>query len=89
MVMRQQIAVLGKGQGVSSFVHIEDAASATVALLSAEAGVYNLMDDDPRPQSTWLPAFAKFLGVPVPAHISEAEAKALAGEDAGLLCQRS
>jgi nucleoside-diphosphate-sugar epimerase len=82
MVMRQENAVVGKGQGVSSFVHIEDAARATVALLRAEPGVYNLVDDDPSPQSTWLPAFAKFLGAPVPPHFSEAEAMAAAGEDA-------
>src|SRR5271156_2970336 len=42
MVMRQQYPVVGKGQGVSSFVHIIDAAIATVAALTAEAGVYNV-----------------------------------------------
>src|SRR5580658_6022942 len=63
-VMQQQNAVVGKGEGVSSFVHIEDAAIATVALLAAEPGVYNLVDDDPSPQSVWLPAFARFVGAP-------------------------
>ncbi len=82
MVMRQQIPVVGKGEGVSSFVHIDDAAIATVAALTADPGVYNLVDDDPSPQSIWLPAFAKFLGAPPPPHISEAEVKAIAGEDA-------
>jgi nucleoside-diphosphate-sugar epimerase len=82
MIMQQQMAVIGKGEGVSSFVHIEDAAIATVALLEAPPGVYNLVDDDPSPQNVWLPAFAKFLDAPAPPHMSEAEASAIAGEDA-------
>lgn len=81
-VMQQQNAVVGRGQGVWSFVHIEDAAIATVLALTAEPGVYNLVDDDPSPQSVWLPAFAKFLGAPAPRHVSEEEMKAIAGEDA-------
>lgn len=82
MVMRQQSFVVGRGEGVSSFVHITDAAIATVAALAAEPGVYNLVDDDPSPQSVWLPAFARFLGAPMPPHMSEAEMEAVAGEDA-------
>ena len=81
-VMRQQNAVVGKGEGVSSFVHIHDAALATVALLAAPPGVYNLVDDDPSPQAVWLPAFARFVGAPAPPHMSEAEMEAVAGEDA-------
>jgi nucleoside-diphosphate-sugar epimerase len=81
MVMRQEIPVVGRGEGVSSFVHIDDAALGTVAALSAEPGVYNLVDDDPSPQSVWLPAFAKFLGAPAPPHMSEADVKAVARED--------
>lgn len=80
--MRRQNPIMGNGQGVSSFVHIEDAAIATAAALTAEAGVYNVVDDDPSPQNVWLPAFAKFLGASKPPHLSEAEAKAMAGEDA-------
>ncbi len=82
MVLRQEIPVIGKGEGVSSFVHIEDAATATVLLLTAEPGVYDLVDDDPSPQSVWLPAFAKFVGAPAPPRLSEEEARAAAGEDA-------
>jgi nucleoside-diphosphate-sugar epimerase len=82
LVMQQQYPVLGEGQGVSSFVHIVDAANATVAALTAEAGVYNVVDDDPSPQSVWLPAFARFLGAPEPPHLGEEEARAAAGEDA-------
>jgi nucleoside-diphosphate-sugar epimerase len=82
MVMRQQNTVVGKGEGVSSFVHIHDAAIATAALLAAEPEVYNLMDDDSSPQSVWLPAFAKSVGDPVPPPMSQAGAAAIAGEDA-------
>ncbi len=81
-VMQQQNPVVGNGEGVSSFVHINDAASATLALLTAEPGVYNLVDDDPSPQSVWLPAFAKFIGAPAPPRLTEAEVEAIAGEDA-------
>lgn len=82
MVVRQQYPVIGEGQGVSSFVHINDAAIATVAALTAEAGVYNVVDDDPSPQKVWLPAFASFVGAPAPSHVTEAEAKAMSGDDA-------
>jgi nucleoside-diphosphate-sugar epimerase len=81
MVMQQQNPVVGEGDGVSSFVHIDDAAVATVAALTGEPGVYNLVDDDPSPQAVWLPAFAKFLGAPAPPRMGEAEVKAMAGED--------
>jgi len=82
MVAKRQNPVVGDGEGVSSFVHIDDAAVATVAALSAEPGVYNLVDDDPSPQAVWLPAFASFLGAPEPPHRSEAEVRETAGEDA-------
>lgn len=82
MVARQQYPVVGEGQGVSSFVHIYDAAIATVAALTAASGVYNLVDDDPSPQKVWLPAFAASLGAATPPHRSEAEAKAMGGDDA-------
>ncbi len=82
MVAHQEIPIVGEGQGVSSFVHINDAAIATVAALTGEPGVYNIVDDDPSPQNIWLPAFANFLRAPAPPRISEAEAKAAAGDDA-------
>ena len=81
-VLRRQYPVVGKGQGVSSFVHIADAAIATVAALTAKAGAYNLVDDDPSPQNVWLPAFAKFLGALPPPNIGEEEARATGGDDA-------
>lgn len=81
-VLRQQTPVVGDGKGVSSFVHVDDAAAATVAALTADPGIYNLVDDDPSPQAVWLPAFARFMGAPAPPHISETQAIKTAGEDA-------
>jgi nucleoside-diphosphate-sugar epimerase len=81
-VREQKYPVIGSGKGVFSFIHVEDAASATVAALEAEPGVYNIVDDDPSDMSTWLPAFAHWLGAPDPPHITEDEALRTAGQDA-------
>ena len=80
-VRERQYPVIGPGQGVFSFVHVEDAAAATVAALEADPGVYNVVDNDPTEMNIWLPAFARFLGAPAPPEITEAEALRTAGED--------
>ena len=74
MVMEQQTPVVGKGEGVSSFVHIDDAAVGTVAALTAETGVYNLVDDDPSPQAMWLPALRSLWALSAPAHVLNKDA---------------
>jgi nucleoside-diphosphate-sugar epimerase len=79
---RQEIPIVGKGEGVWSWVHIVDAAHATVAALTARPGVYNVVDDDPSPVNVWLPAFARSVGAPPPPQITEEQARAAAGEDA-------
>jgi nucleoside-diphosphate-sugar epimerase len=81
-VRRQQFPIIGGGLGVWSFVHIEDAALATVAALTAEAGAYNIVDDDPSPVSVWLPRFAQSVGAPPPPEITEQVALETVGEDA-------
>lgn len=81
-VLRQQFPIVGQGEGVWSFVHVEDAALATIAAISAEPGVYNVVDDNPLPVRRWLPDFARWVGAPPPPQISEAEALAAAGPDA-------
>ncbi len=81
-VLRQQFPIVGQGEGVWSFVHVDDAALATVAAITAEAGVYNVVDDNPLPVRRWLPDFARWVGAPPPPQISEAEALAAAGPDA-------
>ncbi len=79
---RREIPIVGKGDGVWSWVHIVDAAHATVAALTAPPGVYNVVDDDPSPVNVWLPAFARNVGAPSPPRITEEQARAAAGEDA-------
>jgi nucleoside-diphosphate-sugar epimerase len=80
-VRRRHVPIIGAGQGVSSFVHIDDAASATVAALECAPGPYNIVDDDPSPQHVWLPAFACACGAPEPLRVSEQEALAAFGAD--------
>jgi 2-alkyl-3-oxoalkanoate reductase len=81
-VRQKQYPVIGSGSGVFSFVHVEDAAVATVAALESDPGVYNIVDDHPSEMGVWLPAFARFLGAPAPPHLSEEEALQSAGADA-------
>ena len=80
-VRKQQVLVIGSGQGVWSFVHIDDAAAGTAAALECAPGVYNLVDSDPTPQCLWLPAFARAAGAPVPPQITEQEALEVFGPD--------
>lgn len=79
--LRGEAAILGEGNAVWSFVHIDDAVTATVAALKAEPGIYNVVDDDPLPVTVWLPAFARWVGAPEPVRLSREEALALAGEE--------
>jgi nucleoside-diphosphate-sugar epimerase len=78
----QRVPVIGDGQGVWSWVHIEDAAAATAAALECHPGAYNVVDSDPAPQRVWLPAFARAVGAPAPPQITEGEALASLGPDA-------
>jgi 2-alkyl-3-oxoalkanoate reductase len=76
-VRQQKCPVIGSGAAVYSFVHVEDAAAATVAALKSDPGVYNVVDNDPSEMRVWLPAFAAFVGAPPPPNISEQEAQSL------------
>jgi nucleoside-diphosphate-sugar epimerase len=78
----QQVPIIGDGQGVWSWVHIEDAAAATAAALECAPGAYNIVDVNPTPQRVWLPAFARGAGGPAPPRITEEEALATFGRDA-------
>jgi nucleoside-diphosphate-sugar epimerase len=80
-VREQRVPVIGGGQGVWSWVHIEDAAAATAAALECRPGAYNVVDADPTPQRIWLPAFARAVGAPMPPQITEEEALAAFGPD--------
>jgi 2-alkyl-3-oxoalkanoate reductase len=81
-VRQRQLPVIGGGSGVWSFVHIEDAAAATVSALECQPGVYNVVDSDPAPQCVWLPAFARAAGAPPPPEVMEQEALAAFGAEA-------
>ncbi|MGA8596358.1 MAG: NAD(P)-dependent oxidoreductase [Bryobacteraceae bacterium] len=80
-VRRRGVPVISKGEGIWNWVQIDDAAAATCAALSADPGVYNVVDDQPVAQSVWLPAFAKFVGAPEPPTVSEEQALRNAGPD--------
>ena len=81
-VRQQRLPIIGEGRGVSSWVHVDDAAAATVAALEATPGAYNIVDNDPSEQRVWLPAFARAAGAPPPPHVTEEQATTAAGADA-------
>jgi nucleoside-diphosphate-sugar epimerase len=81
-VRQQQVPIIGEGQGVYSFVHIDDAAGATAAALECPPGPYNIVDGNPSPQHVWLTAFARAAGAPTPLRVSEEEALRASGADA-------
>jgi nucleoside-diphosphate-sugar epimerase len=80
-VRQRQYPVIDPATGVFSFIHVEDAAAATVAALEIPSGVYNIVDDDPVALAVWLPAFAGFVGAPPPFHISDEAAIKTGGPD--------
>ncbi len=83
LVRRRRLPVIGSGRGIWSFVHVDDAASATVAALElAHPGVYNIADDDPAPVCDWLPELARVLGAKPPRHVPEWLGRLAAGEAA-------
>ena len=66
-VRERQFPIVGDGGGVWSFIHLDDAAAATVRALEHEgAGVYNVVDDEPAPVREWLPQLASAVGAKPP-----------------------
>jgi len=81
MVRKRKFPLVGDGGGVWSFVHIADAAEATVAAVErGKPGIYNVVDDDPAPVADWLPALAKELGAPKPLPLPRFVGRLFAGE---------
>jgi 2-alkyl-3-oxoalkanoate reductase len=81
LVRKRRFPIVGDGGGISSFVHLDDAASANVlAIERGEPGVYNVVDDDPAPVSEWLPDLAEAIGAKPPRHVPRWLAQVLAGE---------
>ena len=82
-VRKRRLPIIGEGGGVLSYVHIEDAAAATVAAVERGArGVYYVVDDDPAPQREWLPVLADALEAKPPRRIPRWVARLAAGEAA-------
>jgi nucleoside-diphosphate-sugar epimerase len=81
VIRKRQFPLVDGGTGVWSFVHIEDAADATVAAVEhGRPGIYNVVDDQPAAVSEWLPALTEALGAPAPRRVPRWLARLLAGE---------
>jgi nucleoside-diphosphate-sugar epimerase len=86
LLRERKYPVVGDGGGVWSFVHIEDAAEATVAAVKhGRRGVYNIVDDDPAPVAEWLPAAAKAVGAPAPRRVPRWMGRLFAGEAGAIM----
>jgi len=80
-VARRRMPIVGDGRGVWSFIHIEDAAQATLgALTRGESAPYNIVDDHPAAVSEWLPALAEALGAKPPRRVPAFLARLVAGD---------
>ncbi|HEX8994867.1 MAG TPA: NAD-dependent epimerase/dehydratase family protein [Ktedonobacterales bacterium] len=81
MVRKRMAPIIGDGAGVWSFLHVEDAAAATVAAMQRGApGIYNVADDDPAPVSVWLPEYARIIGANPPLRVPVWLGRLVAGE---------
>jgi 2-alkyl-3-oxoalkanoate reductase len=82
-VRKRQYPIVGEGGGITSWIHLEDAAAATVLALEQEGpAVYNIVDDEPAPVREWLPVMAEALGAKPPRHFPVWLARLFAGEAA-------
>ena len=85
-VRKRQFPIVGDGGGISSFIHLDDAAAATVLALERDAaGIYNIVDDDPAPAREWLPVLADALGAKPPRRVPRWLARLVAGEAAVMI----
>ena len=81
LIRKRKFPLVGDGGGVWSFIHIADAAEATVAAIEhGSRGVYNVVDDDPAPVAEWLPALARTLDAKKPTRVPRFVGRMFAGE---------
>jgi nucleoside-diphosphate-sugar epimerase len=81
LIRKRRFPLVGDGGGVWSFIHVADAAEATVAAVEhGSRGVYNVVDDDPAPVAEWLPALAQALGAKKPMRVPRFIGRLFAGE---------
>lgn len=86
LIRKRGFPVVGGGGGVWSFIHIEDAAEATVAAVEhGSAGIYNVVDDEPAPVAEWLPVIAESVGAKPPRRVPRWLGRLLAGEVATIM----
>jgi nucleoside-diphosphate-sugar epimerase len=86
MLRKRRFPIVGDGGGIWCFVHIADAADATVAAIErGEPGIYNIVDDDPAPLHEWLPELARVLGAKPPRRVPRWLARLVAGEAAVMI----
>ena len=79
-VRRRRFPIVGSGDGVTSFIHVEDAAGATVAAVERGApGIYNVCDDEPTPGREWIPVYAQAMGAKRPFRVPKFIARLTAG----------
>jgi nucleoside-diphosphate-sugar epimerase len=70
LIRRRQFPIIGDGGGVWSWIHLDDAAAATLAALErGRRGIYNIVDDEPAPVSEWLPYLAQTIGAKPPRRV--------------------
>jgi len=81
LIRKRQFPIVGAGTGIWSFIHIEDAASATVAAVEGgPAGVYNVVDEEPAAVSDFLPVLAAAVGAKRPRRVPRWVGRLAAGE---------
>jgi nucleoside-diphosphate-sugar epimerase len=81
LIRKRKFPLVGNGAGVWSFVHIADAAEATLAAVDhGRPGIYNVVDDDPAPVAEWLPALAETLGARKPMRVPRFVGRLFAGQ---------
>jgi nucleoside-diphosphate-sugar epimerase len=81
LVRKRRMPIVGDGAGIWSFIHMQDVARATVAAMHhGEPGTYNIVDDEPAPVSTWLPALAEAVGAEPPYNVPVWLAKLMIGD---------
>jgi nucleoside-diphosphate-sugar epimerase len=84
-IRKHRLPVVGEGNAVWSFIHVDDVATATlVAVESGAPGIYNIVDDEPAAVSEWLPELARIIGAKPPLHIPAWIARLAIG-DAGVI----
>jgi nucleoside-diphosphate-sugar epimerase len=80
-IRKGRMPIVGRGNGTYSFIHVQDAAAATMkALTHAKPGIYNIVDDSPARLNEWLPVVAELLGAPPPANMDETLAREKLGD---------